>query len=356
MLRNVIRFVMTGMLTVPLYLFLEVAFRNYMATDLDAHIGYMVLSLIGAALTGYVLAHFLLIGLERLTKLIRISFDNMSAQEMLSGLAGTVVGLVLALLLGNAIYKLPLVGPYIYVLVAFFFAYIGWMIGTRRREDFISIFPNFVSRGRGARQKSPQVQPMGIDKLVDTSVIIDGRIYDIAKSGFIDGSLVVPNFVLDELQKIADSSDSLKRNRGRSGLDVLGMMQKEDDIVVRIEESDYPEIHEVDAKLVKMGQDLGMPILTNDYNLNKVAQLQGVKVLNINELANALKPVVLPGEQFKVKIMKEGKEASQGIGYLDDGTMVVIENGKQLVGEIVNVEVTSVLQTAAGRMIFAKPR
>lgn len=356
MLKNIIRLVMTGMVTVPLYLLIGVGFRTYLATELEANIGYMVLAVIGAALSGYVVAHFLLIGLEKLTKIIRTSFDNMSPQEMLGGLAGMVVGLVLALLLGNSIYKLPFVGPYFYVLVAFFFAYIGWMIGTRRREDFMSIFPTIVTRGRSGRLKTPHVQPMGINKLVDTSVIIDGRIYDIAKSGFIDGSLVVPNFVLEELQKIADSSDSLKRNRGRSGLDILGMMQKEDDIVVEIEESDYPEIHEVDAKLVKMGQDKGMPILTNDYNLNKVAQLQGVKVLNINELANALKPVVLPGEEFGVKIMKEGKEASQGIGYLDDGTMVVIENGKQLVGKIANVEVTSVLQTAAGRMIFARPR
>ena len=356
MLRNIIKLVMTGMVAVPLYLLIGRGFSLYLSTELEANLAYMILVLIGATLTSYLVAHFVLLGLEKLAKLIRVSVDNMTSQEIFGGIAGTVMGLILAILLGNSIYKLPLVGPYFYVLLAFFFAYIGWMIGAKRREDLIRILPSVVSRSRAGRHKNDTHLPMGINKLVDTSVIIDGRIYDIAKSGFIDGALVIPNFVLEELQKIADSSDSLKRNRGRSGLDILSMMQKENDITVEIEKLDYPEITEVDAKLVKMGQEMDMPILTNDYNLNKVAQLQGVKVLNINELSNALKPVVLPGEEFTIKIMKEGKEASQGIGYLDDGTMVVIENGKGLVGDTINVEVTSVLQTAAGRMIFARPR
>ena len=193
-------------------------------------------------------------------------------------------------------------------------------------------------------------------KILDTSVIIDGRIADICKSGFIEGDLVIPGFVLEELRHIADSSDLLKRNRGRRGLDILNKIQKELEFKVQICERDYDDIAEVDSKLVRLAQDMKGKILTNDFNLNKVAELQGVTVLNINELANAVKPVVLPGEEMEVHVIKNGKEAGQGVAYLDDGTMIVVDGGKRHIGETIGVLVTSVLQTAAGRMIFAKPK
>ncbi|MFN2362951.1 MAG: PIN/TRAM domain-containing protein, partial [Halarsenatibacteraceae bacterium] len=192
------------------------------------------------------------------------------------------------------------------------------------------------------------------NKILDTSVIIDGRIADICKTGFIEGSLIIPEFILEELRHIADSSDVLKRNRGRRGLDILKQMQKDEGINVEIINKDFEEIAEVDSKLVKLAKIMSGIIVTNDYNLNKVAELQGVRVLNINELANAVKPVVLPGEEMEVRVIKEGKEEGQGIGYLDDGTMIVVDEGIKHIGEEVAVLVTSILQTAAGRMIFAK--
>ena len=184
-------------------------------------------------------------------------------------------------------------------------------------------------------------------------MIIDGRISDIADTYFLSGKIILPRFVLKELQLIADSSDPLKRNRGRRGLDVLNKIKENQNIQVKINEMDFPEFNTVDAKLVKMGQVLGAKVFTNDYNLNKVAELQGVKVLNINDLANALKPIVMPGEAMRVKILKEGKESDQGVAYLDDGTMVVVDNGRRRMGQTVDVTITSVLQTQAGRMIFA---
>jgi uncharacterized protein YacL len=190
--------------------------------------------------------------------------------------------------------------------------------------------------------------------LLDTSVIIDGRIADICKTGFLDGKFIVPRFVLKELQQIADSSDSLKRERGRRGLDILGKLQKSPNIDIKIHNDDFPEIKEVDLKLVKLAKVLSAKIFTNDYNLNKVSEIQGIRVLNVNELANALRPVVLPGEMLEIRLIKEGKEYNQGVGYLEDGTMVVVDNGRRLIGQNVNLVVGSVLQTAAGRMIFAK--
>lgn len=187
-------------------------------------------------------------------------------------------------------------------------------------------------------------------------MVIDGRIYDICKVGFMEGPLIVPVFVLNELQLIADSSDDLKRNRGRRGLDIINKMQNDLDVPVQISEEDYDDIQEVDAKLVRMAKETKCKILTNDYNLNKVATVQGAEVLNINELANAVKPVVLPGEEMKVLLVKAGKESGQAVAYLDDGTMIVVENGRKYIGDNITVIVTSILQTAAGRMIFAKPR
>ena len=215
--------------------------------------------------------------------------------------------------------------------------------------------------------KSREIEIPGLDRIVedsgskntkilDTSVIIDGRVADISEAGFLEGPLIIPQFVLKELQQIADSPDSLKRNRGRRGLDILQRMQKNMEIDIQFLDQDFPKIKEVDAKIVALGKELDAKVLTNDFNLNKVAELQGVGVLNINQLANAVKPVVLPGEMMNVYILKEGKEAGQGVAYLDDGTMVVVDNARRLIGKSLDVLVTSVLQTTAGRMIFTRPK
>jgi uncharacterized protein YacL len=225
------------------------------------------------------------------------------------------------------------------------FIYLGVLIAIRGKDEFNLVIPYIKLTRQDEREEII---------ILDTSVIIDGRIADICKTKFIEGKLIVPRFVLRELQQIADSADPLRRNRGRRGLDILNRIQKSDNIYVKIHEGDYPEIKEVDAKLVKMAKVLQAKIFTNDYNLNKIAELQGITVLNINELANALKPVVLPGETMTVKLVKEGKEFSQGVGYLDDGTMVVVDHARHLIGKSVNVVVSSVLQTAAGKMIFAE--
>ena len=225
------------------------------------------------------------------------------------------------------------------------FPYLGLIVGLRYgREDGLDV----KMMGVNDAGRAP------IPKLLDTSVIIDGRIADLCETGFIEGGFIIPQFILQELQHISDSADGLKRARGRRGLDILNHIQKNVEVDVRIVEDDFPNIKEVDAKLVELGKKLGAKILTNDLNLNKVAELQGVRVLNINELTNALKPVVLPGETIRVFVLKEGKEAGQGVAYLDDGTMVVIDNAKRCIGKNVDVVVTSVLQTSAGRMIFSR--
>jgi len=220
---------------------------------------------------------------------------------------------------------------------------ISFVLQTKEDFRFIIPYVEFARERRGAR-------PI----LLDTSVIIDGRIADICETGFLEGTLVVPQFVLRELQQVADSSDSLKRNRGRRGLDVLQRIQKMAHMQVQIVETDFPEVREVDLKLIELARDMSAKIVTNDFNLNKVAQLRGISVLNINELANALKPVVLPGEQMTVFVIKEGKEQNQGVAYLDDGTMVVVDNARSRIGRNVDIIVTSVLQTTAGRMIFGR--
>ena len=226
----------------------------------------------------------------------------------------------------------------------FTFPYLGLVLGIR--------YGKASEAGDGTDVKSTEQD--GTPKLLDTSVIIDGRIADLCETGFIEGKFIIPQFILQELQHISDSTDSLKRARGRRGLDILNHIQKNHDVVVEIIEDDFPHIKEVDAKVVELGKKLGAKILTNDLNLNKVAELQGVRVLNINELSNALKPVVLPGEMMRVFVLKEGKEAGQGVAYLDDGTMVVVDNARRCIGKNIDVVVTSVLQTSAGRMIFTR--
>ena len=298
---------------------------------------------------------------KKITNLIDYTekgMQSMSATEIIYGFVGAVIPVLIMSLIGLPIMSLPgFAGPLLYVLFDIIVAIIGADFAIKRREEIANMIAG-LKKGT-TREKKTKKENKKIAKVLDTSVIIDGRIFDICQTGFVEGPLVIPNFVLDELRHISDSADSLKRNRGRRGLDILNKIQKELDIETEIWEGDskeIKEIKEVDAKLLKLAQNLGGKVVTNDYNLNKVAEVQGVPVLNINELANAIKPIVLPGEVMRVIVVKDGKEHSQGIGYLDDGTMIVVEGGKKFIGESIQVLVTSVLQTAAGRMIFAKPK
>jgi len=278
---------------------------------------------------------------------IEEAIRKVSLRIIFGGVVGMIVGLFIAFLLAyglnfvSNIMEKQQVVPWIYTLLTGIMAYLGLLIGSKKIEEF-SFF------GLGQQKDS------GDCRIVDTSVIIDGRIADIADTGFLHGNLVVPRFVLDELQYIADSSDSMKRSRGRRGLDILNRMQRSVGINIEISDQDFPKLKGVDAKLVALAKKMNAKIVTNDFNLNKVAELQGIKILNVNELANALKPVVLPGETMTVKIIKEGKEAGQGVAYLDDGTMIIVDNAQKYQGSSVEVLVTSVLQTTAGRMIFSE--
>lgn len=285
---------------------------------------------------------------------IEKSIQKLSVTEIIFGSGGAIIGLILSAVFVNIASKIPVAGSIVAVFIAIFMAAIGANIGIKRREEIMSVFSSIRRSDKGKDRKTKGSK--GDPKVLDTSVIIDGRIFDICQTGFVEGSLIIPNFVLEELRHIADSSDSLKRNRGRRGLDVLNKIQKELNIDVQISDKDFPEIAEVDSKLLKLAQVLNGRVVTNDYNLNKVAEFHGVPVLNINELANAVKPVVLPGEEMRIQIIKDGKESGQGIAYLDDGTMIVVEGGRKFIGETKDVIVTSVLQTAAGRMIFAKQK
>jgi len=283
----------------------------------------------------------ILITIESLMR--RVSVRNLSVAVF-----GLIFGLFMSWVLTSAVKLIPMdprAFSMLQIILTLVFCYLGMVIAIRGKDEFNLVIP-YVKFTR-QNQKDEII-------LLDTSVIIDGRIADICSTKFIEGRIVIPRFVLKELQQIADSSDMLKRNRGRRGLDILNKIQKDSNIGVRIEEEDFPEIPDVDAKLVKLAKIMGAKVLTNDYNLNKIAQLQDVTVLNVNDLANALKPVVLPGEIFEIKIVKEGKEYNQGVAYLEDGTMVVVDNTRHMIGQNVRATVTSVLQTSAGRMIFAK--
>jgi uncharacterized protein YacL len=264
-----------------------------------------------------------------------------------------MAGLIVAVLLAFPISALPApfgdVLPFIGVIL---FSYLGIAVFIMRKEDIFSVFR--VTLPGKSSETTPEAENGGHSILLDTSVIIDGRIADIARTGFILGTFLIPRFVLNELQYIADSADSMRRQRGRRGMEVLSQLQKDATVPVRISDIDVEGVREVDDKLVVLARQMKSPIMTNDYNLNRVAELQGVAVLNINELANAVKSVLLPGEPLLVDIIQEGKEAGQGVGYLDDGTMVVVEDGRGQLNKQVTVMVTKVLQTAAGRMIFAR--
>ncbi len=278
---------------------------------------------------------------------VRTRIRQIPARYLVTGLVGLVVGLIISALLALPLSLLPgVLGEVLPFVSAVIFSTLGITTMVMREKDILSMVRRLTSREGTAGQDEII--------LVDTSVIIDGRIADICATGFIGGTLVVPRFVLNELQHIADSPDVLRRNRGRRGLEILGRLQKDTETSIEISEMDVEGMREVDSKLVRLARELGCAIMTNDYNLNSVAKLQGVKVLNINELANAVKVVVLPGEPLTVRIIQEGKEAGQGVGYLDDGTMVVVEDGRRFIDQDVEVLVTRVLQTVAGRMIFAQ--
>lgn len=319
----------------------------------------------GTALTPYlaamigalVFAAFAAVGMEsggRLVRQVDRYVRQLPISQITAGLTGLMSGLLVSLLLYPGLSEISGSAHFVPFLVSVGLGGLGLRLGLSRQDELLSLLS-------GWRTKSPEEHaPVSIrqeePKILDTSVIIDGRIADICKTGFIQGTLVIPEFVLEELQHIADSSDLLKRNRGRRGLDILNKMQKELDVDVVIYEGDFEDAQEVDSKLVKLAKLLGGHVITNDFNLNKVCELQGVSVLNINDLANAIKPVVLPGEEIAVQVIKDGKEYGQGVAYLDDGTMIVVEGGREHIGSTVEVLVTSVLQTSAGRMIFAKPK
>jgi len=284
-------------------------------------------------------------------------FSELSIAYLMFGSIGAIIGLILALLISFPLNALNIIGisdivPFILTILA---AYFGFQLGTSRREEVRRLFtPKIGKQENSEVLDRKEGETFRKYKVLDTSTIIDGRILDVVRTGFLEGVLVVSHHVLKELQYIADSSDSLKRVRGRRGLDILNALQKEKSIALEMDDSDIPETEEVDLKLVHLAKKLDGMVITNDFNLNKVAEFQNVQVLNINELANAVKPVVIPGEEMRVMIVKYGTERSQGVAYLDDGTMVVVEEGKHHVNETVDVIVTSSLQTNAGRMIFAK--
>lgn len=308
-----------------------------------------VFALVGA-LMGLIVTPFIT---TRPMRAIRASLAQISPRTMVSALLGLIFGLIVAALISFPLSLLP--EPFSQILPfigALIFSYLGVTVFIMRQNDLSNIFGNRfgLGGGQGADRTADQRSI-----LLDTSVIIDGRIADIARTGFLYGSMLVPSFVLNELQHIADSPDGLRRQRGRRGLDILNRLQKDPNISFRVTDLDVEGVRAVDDKLVILARQLRAPILTNDFNLNRVAELQGVVVLNINELANAVKTVFLPGESFEVHIIQEGKEIGQGVAYLDDGTMVVIESGKDYIDEVIPVVVTKVLQTAAGRMIFARP-
>lgn len=350
-------------------------------------------ALVGGLL-GFFVSPYLIGKLRSFTSFVEKQLSKMPINDVIAGAIGLAIGLILANLLGNAFARIPIVGNYIPIIFSLVLGYLGVRLTIKKRKelagsfDFIPRVIKDILRSRETEKATKEVKepekvveepvkeetppeepPAKVNlvkfqehndknyKLLDTNVIIDGRIADICKTGFLEGTLLIPVFVLEELQYIADSSDTLRRVRGRRGLDVLQKIREDEtNLEVEVMNIDFEDIQGVDSKLVRLAQKVGGKIITNDFNLNKVAQLRGVEVLNINELSNAVKPVVIPGETMKVQVVKDGKEPGQGVAYLDDGTMIVIENGHRYLSRTISVEVTSALQTSAGRMIFAKPR
>lgn len=328
-----------------------------------ARISVIVLGTIIGVLIGYFISSFILKqGLVIARRLERV-LTHIPNQELIAGTIGLLFGLIIANLIGAAFNQVPIIGPYISIILSAIFGYSGVRLMARKGPEMYLNYLKQWKRSEAGTKKSRGFNMFGSHKssdsnltakLLDTSVIIDGRIKELCATGFIDGPLVVPVFVLNELQIISDSADGMKRNRGRRGLDILKEMQDAKLVSIEIVEDDYDDLHEVDSKLMRLALEKQWKLMTNDFNLNKVARVQGIKVLNLNELANVLKPALIAGEWIRVQVMKEGKEVQQGVAYLDDGTMIVVEDGRPYVGQEVEVMVTSILQTSAGRMIFAR--
>ena len=317
----------------------------------DQQLFYTIIFTLVGALFGLVLTPYITI---RPIRAIRGMLSRISAEALFSGMIGMVTGLLVAALLAFPLSLLPSpLGRVLPFLGVVLFGYFGVAIFISRQTDIANLLGLISNRREEGTPATWGQSNRTI--LLDTSVIIDGRVADIAKTGFLPGTLLIPRFVLNELQYIADSPDGLRRARGRRGMEVLAELQKATAVLVRISDIDVDGVREVDDKLVILARQMKCPILTNDYNLNRIAELQGVVILNINELANAIKSVVLPGELMDVNVIQEGKEVNQGVGYMEDGTMVVVENGTKYLNQHIHVTVTKVLQTAAGRMIFARP-
>jgi uncharacterized protein YacL len=323
----------------------------------------VVLVRIGLLVSGALIGYFqvsgdfrgALIGFSIALLIVAFEFgiDRVPLDTLIAGVIGTIVGLIFAKLIKWVLYEMD--APKIYELAQSYSlllyvcsAYLGLFVAVKKKSELDLLDRDIIVKGSKKKQLNTHV--------VDTSVLIDGRIADVCESKFLSGTLVVPRFILTELQAIADSADPARRAKGRRGMEILTRLQENPELPVKIFDKDFPEMKEVDSKLVALAKDLGAKILTTDFNLNKIASIQGATVLNVNDLASALKPVVLPGEQMSIFIVKEGKERDQGIGYLDDGTMVVIEEGRRHMGQKVSVLVTSILQTSAGRMIFTKAK
>lgn len=306
---------------------------------------FSVLNIFIIIASNIILAILFIYLIIRLIKGLMKFMSNYTLTEGIIGIIGVIISLRIAWVMEFIFIKIPIVGNFLLVLISVILGVVGWIESIKRKDEILA----FIGKGKK--------DDFASYKYVDTSVIIDGRIADLARTGFIDGTLVIPDFVIDELQKLADSADDLKRVKGRQGLDTIKNMQSESYIKILIPKTDdatINDIPEVDGKIVRLVKINGGKLLTNDFNLNKVAGVQGVKVLNINELANSLKPILVPGEEFYLNILKKGKENKQGVGYLDDGTMVIVENGEEMVGKDVFLVVTSVMQTSAGRLIFAR--
>ncbi len=335
---------------------------EFFSLNLSGWAGFLAYTGI-SLLFGFIFLYFsnrIINGLSRVIKFLEGELQKFSIYDILLSSMGLIIGLIIAYLLSMLVYNVEIL--YINVIVPLvlyiILGYLGMTFPHKKKNDIQKFILNMANFKRMPAEKIDEnviKENTSCPKILDTSVIIDGRILDICRTKFIEGPLVVPEFVLGELQRIADSSDSLKRVRGRRGLDIINEIQRELDLEVIIHEKKFEDIKEVDSKLLKLTKELNGKILTNDYNLNKVAEVQGITVLNINDLANAVKPVVLPGEEMEVQVVKDGKEANQGLAYLDDGTMIVVEKGRPFIGNNIPVIVTSVLQTSAGRMIFARP-
>ncbi len=332
---------------------------------------FAIVSVLFFGWVGWVITPFLIKFLLKYSEIVASVLAKAPSGDIIVSLIGVLVGLILANLIGAPFSRLPIIGPYIPIVLSIVLALTGAKVASHKSKDILGLF----YRSRPAGKELPvnpetagqdlqdetviDVNSMpteigAFNKILDTSVIIDGRIADILKTGFLEGNLIIPHFVLDELQRLSDSSDNLKRAKGRRGLDFIHQLQETFHHVAIVQDLEYDMIQDVDSKLVALARDTGSVIITNDFNLNKVASIQGIRVLNINDLANAVKAVVIPGEEMTAYLLREGKESGQAIAYLQDGTMIVVEGGRKYIGNKIRIIVTSVLQTSAGRMIFAK--